>query len=233
MIKYLAALFFFQSFAFAEYHSQVGQDRIVNETFFKNLRNGVFVDVGAHNGISLSNTYFFEKELDWTGLCLEPNPDVFSQLQNNRSCLCVCGCATSKGNEMKQFLKISGYAEMLSGLIDKFDAPHKSRIENELKVYGGSYEVIDVTCYNLNQLLEDAGIDHVHLLSLDTEGGEYEILQNFNFSKCQVDVITVEDNYRIYSFVQLLESRGFKLGKSIEQDLIFVNNNSPWIRYVD
>lgn len=224
MIRYLAAMLFFQTFAFAEYHSQVGQDRFINETLFKNFRKGVFVDIGAHDGIDLSNTYFFEKELDWTGLCLEPNPEVFKQLTNNRSCVCICGCASSEHNVMKQFMKISGPLEMLSGLVDKFDVEHKSRIERQLKEYGGSYEVIDVNCYNLNQILEEAGIDHIHLLSLDTEGGEYEILQNFDFSKCQVDVITVEDNYRIHPFVDLLKSRGFKLVQALEQDLIFVYN---------
>jgi FkbM family methyltransferase len=229
MIRYLIAACVFQVFAFAGYHSQVGQDQFINETFFKNFRNGIFVDVGAHNGIALSNTYFFEKELNWRGLCLEPNPEVFPLLTTNRSCLCICGCATTEHNVTKQFLKISGSLEMLSGLIDKFDDKHKMRIERQLKEFGGSYEVIDVKCYNLNQLLENSGIQHVHLLSLDTEGGEYEILENFDFTKCQIDVITVEDNYGIHPFAQLLENRGFRFVKSLEQDLIFINNNSSWI----
>lgn len=226
MIKHLTfLLLFLQSFAFATYYSQCGQDKFVNETFFKNHKNGVFVDVGAHNGISLSNTCFFEKELAWSGICLEPIPSVFEQLQKNRNCFCICGCVATEHSIVKQFLKISGPLEMLSGLIDKFDPQHKRRIEFELKQYGGSYEVIDVPCYNLNQILEEAGISHIDFLSLDTEGGEFEILHNFDFSKCQIDVITVEDNYKIHPFISFLRSNGFDFVKSLEQDLIFVNKN--------
>ncbi|MGL4348373.1 MAG: FkbM family methyltransferase [Chlamydiales bacterium] len=63
----------------------------------------------------------------------------------------------------------------------------------------------------------------MHFLSIDTEGGEFEILQNFDFSKCQVDVITVEDNYQTHSFIPFLESRGFAFVTALGQDLIFIN----------
>ena len=36
-----------------------------------------FVDVGAHDGISSSNTGHFEIDLGWDGICIEPNPLVF------------------------------------------------------------------------------------------------------------------------------------------------------------
>lgn len=226
MIQYLFCMFLVHSLVFSEYYSQCGQDKFVNETFFKNHRHGVFVDIGAHNGISFSNTYFFEKELEWTGICVEPIAHVFNQLQKNRTCLCICGCiSTDDHNSMHSFLQISGYPEMLSGLIDKFDPKHLSRILHEIQEYGGSYKIIDVPCYNLNKILEDAGIHHVNFLSLDTEGGEFEILQNFDFSKCQVDVITVEDNYRIHPFISLLADKGFEFVTALNQDLIFVHNN--------
>lgn len=227
MIKVLSVLLLsFQSLCFSQYYSQCEQDKFVNENLFKYRKNGVFVDIGAHDGISLSNTYFFEKELGWSGVCLEPMPHAFEQLQKNRNCLCICGCATSEHNVIKQFLKISGplyHHEMLSGLIDKFDQQHINRIDRLIKNRGGSYEIIDVNCYNLNKILEEAGINHVNFLSLDTEGGEFEILKNFDFSKCQIDVITVEDNYKVHPFISFLESKGFNFVKSLEQDLIFVN----------
>lgn len=223
MIKYLIYIFFVHSLAFSEYYSQYGQDKFVHETFFKNYKGGVFVDIGAHDGISLSNTYFFEKELDWTGICLEPIPHVFDQLQKNRNCLCIRGCAGTEHNAIQHFLQISGYSEMLSGLMDKFDPRHIDRIMHEVKEYDGSCEIIEVPCYNLNKVLEDAGINHVHFLSLDTEGGEFEILQNFDFSKCQIDVITVEDNYKMDPFIPFLTSKGFVFVMALGQDLLFIN----------
>ena len=63
------------------YYSQCKQDQYINESFFKGKDSGVFVDIGAHNGISLSNSYFFEKELGWNGVCIEPMPEVYSELK--------------------------------------------------------------------------------------------------------------------------------------------------------
>lgn len=44
------------------YHSQESQDRYLDENIFKGFRNGTFVDVGAHDGLTINNTLFFEKE---------------------------------------------------------------------------------------------------------------------------------------------------------------------------
>jgi len=215
---------FLQATCFAKYHSQCGQDQYVNEALFKNIRNGVFLDIGAHNGISLSNTYFFENELGWTGLCMEPIPEVYTQLTKNRRCICVQGCA-ARETYVGKFLRISGPLEMLSGLIDEYDPKHTERIQRQLAEYGGSYEIIPVQCYNVNDLLEKNGIRHVNFLSLDTEGGELKILQSIDFSKIQIDVITVENNYNDPRFIPFLESKGFKNVHALEQDLIFVHKN--------
>ena len=65
------------------YYSQAGQDEwVVN--FFKSKKNGFFLDIGAHNGIYINNTYYLEKNLEWTGLCIEANPIIFEELRNKR-----------------------------------------------------------------------------------------------------------------------------------------------------
>src|SRR3974390_100826 len=71
------------------YYSQIGPERNLKGGAFCGKRNGVFVDVGAYDGISFSNTLMFERELGWTGLCIEPNPDVFPRLIENRSATCL------------------------------------------------------------------------------------------------------------------------------------------------
>ena len=55
----------------ARYFSQAGQDRYLNEQFFKNKRNGTFVEIGGHDGWTGSNCVFFEKVLNWTGIVVE------------------------------------------------------------------------------------------------------------------------------------------------------------------
>ena len=65
------------------FKSQYGQDQFV-DTWCNSREGGVFVDVGAHDGVTLSNTWFFENVRKWTGLCIEPIPEIFNQLKENR-----------------------------------------------------------------------------------------------------------------------------------------------------
>jgi FkbM family methyltransferase len=209
----------------AEYHSQCKQDEYINNKFFKNKHNGVFLDIGAHDGIIYSNTCFFEKELGWKGICLEPIPEVYEQLIRNRNSVCIKGCATYDGIKAKDFLRITGPLEMLSGLIDSYDSEHVERIERQLTEYGGHYEVIRVPCFNINEILNEYGISRIDFLSLDTEGGEYHLLQNIDFDRFKIDVIAVEDNYHKYPFVEFLTEKGYFLDARLEQDLIFIHKN--------
>ena len=81
------------------YHSQHGQDRFVADLLFHSKRGGVFVDVGAYEGITFSNTLHFEREFGWTGIAVEPHPASFAELAASRNCL-VSNCCMSpfRGN---------------------------------------------------------------------------------------------------------------------------------------
>lgn len=99
----------------AEYYSQYGQDQFVHEKFFKDKKDGVFIEIGAYDGKNLSNTFFFEKELGWEGICIEPLPHVYQILKQNRSCTCIQGCIAEKNGSVS-FMQVSG-VEMLTSII--------------------------------------------------------------------------------------------------------------------
>ena len=56
-----------------QYKGQEGQDKWANEHIFHGRRNGVFVDLGCYDGVTYSNTWYFERVLNWSGVCVEPN----------------------------------------------------------------------------------------------------------------------------------------------------------------
>jgi len=62
------------------YYAQFYQDRIMNENYFKNKTRGFFLEVGAYDGEINSNTLFFEKSLNWTGILIESNPKKYGNL---------------------------------------------------------------------------------------------------------------------------------------------------------
>ena len=67
------------------FNSQGGQDVYLEENVFKGYKNGIFVDVGAHDGISINNTLYFEQTNDWKGINVEPLKEVYQKL-NFSSC---------------------------------------------------------------------------------------------------------------------------------------------------
>jgi FkbM family methyltransferase len=190
------------------YSSQCGQDRWLVENMFPGLRNGVFVDIGAHDGISFSNTFYIEKHLGWSGLAIEPMPDVFERLSRNRDCIKVNGCISDRSGKAS-FRKISGYSEMLSGLVEQYDPRHLQRIEREIGAHGGSMEEIEMACYRLNSLLEEHGLLDVDYLNIDVEGAEYGILRSIDFSAVNIKVCGIENNYRDYRIPKLMKANGF------------------------
>ena len=52
---------------------------------FMNFDSGYYVELGANNGISFSNSLYFERYKGWTGLLIEPAPEHFKELMLNRA----------------------------------------------------------------------------------------------------------------------------------------------------
>lgn len=92
------------------FYSQAGQDKWVLE---KIGSRGFFVDVGAYDGIESSNTYALELA-GWKGICIEPNPEAFAKLENNRHSINVMAAAGAEGvNQLKElFAKLFRWLEI-------------------------------------------------------------------------------------------------------------------------
>jgi FkbM family methyltransferase len=186
-------------------YSQFKQDKFIYENYFQNKTNGYFVDIGAHDGITFNNSKFFE-ELGWNGVCIEPNPKVFLQLEKIRTNKCV-NKAISDKIETAKFFQIIGNSDMLSGLVGEFTQPAIARINNELQLYSDNFDYIDVECDLFENIVDQTQID---FLSLDTEGNELKILQTIDFNKFNIDVITVENNDYDNKFLNFLTPKGYK-----------------------
>ncbi len=206
------------------YYGQCQQDKYLNEAYFKNKRRGTFVEIGAHNGVAYSNTKFFE-DLGWKGICIEPIPEVFEELKTNRKALCIQGCISDKPGKAK-FLHVKG-PEMLSGLLNKYEAEHLKRVHREVAEVGseGGTEVIEVDCFLLNDILEQTKTYHVDLLSIDTEGGELGIIKSIDYDKFDIDLIDVENNYNCPEIKTFLTSKGYSLVINTGWDEIYKKNS--------
>lgn len=208
-----------------KFQSQCGQDKYLDKRIFRKKRNGFFLDIGAHNGKTYSNTWFFEKSRGWNGICVEPIPEVYAELEKNRDCIKVNGCI-AKEPGIQKFLRVKGElvdTEMLSGLLDNYDPRHLERIDREIEEYGGGKEEIEVRCYNVNTLLKENNISIVDYVSIDTEGNELDILESIDFQAVKFLSFTIENNYADARVRAFMESKGYNFLKTIEQDELFLH----------
>lgn len=188
------------------FHSQVGQDRFVFERYFADRRPGRFLDIGAYDGAEYSNTLFFEEELGWQGICIEPLPDVFARLKVNRKSICLNCCIADYDGE-GEFLDVAGAgdARMFSGLIDAYDPRHMARIG----MFSQGGRNLQLPVRRLSPILDEYGFSEIDYCSIDTEGSEFPILQTIDFRRYRFSVMSIENNYADARIPALMTANGF------------------------
>tara|TARA_B110000971_G_C19939754_1_gene468169 strand:+ start:297 stop:1049 length:753 start_codon:yes stop_codon:yes gene_type:complete len=164
--------------------SQFGQDLFVlNELNFK--KNGFFVEFGATNGINGSNTYLLENRFNWRGILAEPAKIFYNELNKNRKCFIETNLVWK--NSKSRLLFHEDFAGGLS-TIKKF-IDHDTQIRKKNKEY-----ILETI--SLNDLLVKYNAPKIiDYLSIDTEGSEFNILNNFDFNKYKFRIITCEHNF--------------------------------------
>jgi FkbM family methyltransferase len=213
------------------FYSQEKQDQLLETHVFKGFKRGVFVDVGAWDGVTYNNTLFFERERQWTGLNLEPLPDKFQELVVNRPACTNLNLAVSDREGEADFLAMTGYTSMLSGLQDNYDPRHLQRIANETAEMKTESALIKVSVKRLDTIFREHDIRRVHYLSVDAEGSEFKILQSIDFRSTFIDVIGFEANYAetAQEILQYLTSNGYRrLPIANANDVFMIHSGSPF-----
>jgi len=192
------------------FYSQEKQDEYLEMNIFKGFKNGFFVDVGAYDGKHINNTLYFEETNQWTGINIEPNPSIFPCLVSNRSSINL-NCAVCNHDGETEFYLNHGYTAMLSGIKETFDERHVHRLQYENSIMGSTTQVVTVPTKKLETIFKEHSVTHVHYLSIDVEGGEFEVIQSIDFDKVFIDVIAFENNYEDTSvpILAYLESKQY------------------------
>ncbi len=183
--------------------SQIKQDLFVlSELNFK--KDGFFVEFGATDGVSFSNSFLLEKEFGWNGILAEPGKCWHDDLFRNRNAFIEKDCVWSETDKELIFNEVE--KSSLSTIVGFGEDDNHSTSRTK----GKKYKVKTISLLNLLEKYNAPQI--IDYLSIDTEGSEFTILQNFDFNKYAFRTITVEHNYsplrqKIYD---LLTSKGYK-----------------------
>lgn len=173
-----------------KYQSDILIDKFINEIIFKNKKDGFFVEIGSLDGIIFSNSYIFEKYLNWNGVCVEPDKRWHEEITNNRKCNLSFNAISDNSNKIVEFCL------------------HKSGGESFVKseqrewIYDSDViETIQVETKTLTDLLDEFNSPKlIDWISIDTEGSEIKILKRFlNDKKYDINFINIEhtDNEEI------------------------------------
>lgn len=153
----------------------------------KQKRAGYFVEFGACDGLTFSNTFLLENLFGWQGALAEPARVWHDKLRANRHCFITDRCVYKEDGRKVAFNEVS--APELSTL----DALSSLDYHAQARQNGTRYEVETIS---LKSFLVAANAPKtIDYMSIDTEGSEADILESFNFSEYDISLVSVEHNY--------------------------------------
>ena len=158
---------------------------------------GFFIEAGANDGVSQSNTLFFEKHYQWTGLLIEPVPELAKRCQRNRPDCTVVNTALVPFDFPAKTIEM--HACNLMSLVKgamKSDEADLEHIERGCQVQSIEAYDVEVPAIALSDLLDRHSIKQVDFLSLDVEGFELSVLKGIDFARHAPKWMLIEARFR-------------------------------------
>lgn len=154
------------------------------QKYFPDKTDGVFVDVGSHDGYSFSNVWGLA-QAGWTGVCFEPIPELFDKCEQtyiNFDDVAVLNDCIGNCDEM---------VKLYTG-----ENPTIDEETVQLSPWGSKYdesEFISSKCYKLDSILPWCGVKpNFQVLSIDVEGAELQVLEGFSWKEWKPKMIIIE-----------------------------------------
>lgn len=188
----------------------------LRRAFFSDTERGYFVEVGANHPERSSQTFDLERS-GWTGVLIEPQPDLAEELRQRRSAKVYAeGCSSRANSGSRMTLHLAGGHS-------SFD---KSLNLAEIKPHGA----IEVPVRTLDQLLTDAGIPYIDFISIDVEGHELEVLDGFDLARWRPRLILIEDLILHLRLHRSLTQRGYRwLRRTGINNWYVPSDKLPWL----
>ncbi len=171
----------------------VGFNKIFS--FLSNTKDIVyFVQVGAMDGVSYDPIHEYVKNFNWSGILIEPLPDMMIRLKDNYSdCknLIFENVAISEKSEVKNLYRVE------AEVIKSQNFPHwlqgmSTFVEGKLDDYNPFVVTQPVQCEPLMSILNKHNLPRIDVLQIDTEGFDYKVFKQFDFDKYRPSVINIE-----------------------------------------
>jgi FkbM family methyltransferase len=194
-------------------HAQDSEDIWIYENYFYGMTHGVVMESGALDGDLFSNSFLFEKYLNWTTINVEADPMNYNNLRLNRQdAINVNGALCSEPRLLHyssySVIPVRGFIEFMSeSFIKQWHGP----------IYNKKVAIEDlptVQCVSAKVLMRTLNVKHIDLWILDVEGAEESVLKGTDFDEVRINMVAMEcDEHDIAKNsrkTDILEANGFK-----------------------
>lgn len=174
---------------------------------YLSYRNGYYVDVGAFDGRSSSNTYHLEKSLGWGGVLIEPVMHQYFRSKQIRSSQNRFFNAACVSKDYKEDTVELLYSATMSTIVTRGDEKKALAWAEEGAQYLSRAESVERTWSRARTLesilIESNSPRTIDLLSIDVEGNELAVLEGIDFSlwKFKYIIIETKENSESFSFL--------------------------------
>ena len=165
---------------------------------YLNFSDGFFIELGAHDGITQSNTFYYEKKYNWKGILIEPVPKLFNyckKYRSNKNLYFCNACVSFDFNKDKVKLI---YSNLMTTAVDltSDDYRKKHLADPELNFFEKN-NYFYANARTLNSILKESKAPNIiDFFSLDVEGAEFDVLYGIDFSIYNFKYIIIEtDNF--------------------------------------
>lgn len=165
--------------------AQYGEDRILRWTFPRS--DGVFVEIGAADGVENSNTWWCE-QIGWRGVLVEANPVAAAACARNRTSTVVHCAVSAPGSPPTVRLRVARDMQQLSS-VDPDSLMWRLHGVHDV-------EEVEVPARTVDDVLaEHLGGAHPDFVTIDVEGHEWPVLQGFDLDRWQPQLVLIERNF--------------------------------------
>ena len=167
--------------AYGPKHETEREEEWMIRDFFKDRRNGYFVDVGANHYRFTSKTYYLETTLGWSGLAIEPQRQYALDYVKYRP-----------RTKFLPYFVSDGSGGMAQFYVIKSSPTVASSDHDFITHFGQPDEIQTVPTVTLSDLLDRESVKVVDFLSMDVELSEPQALQGFDIERFKPALVCIE-----------------------------------------
>lgn len=179
-------------------YSQNGEQKIILD-YFKDSYNGVLLDIGANDGITLSNSRALI-EKGWRGVLVDPAPSVFPLLSRNCEGYPVDTCNCAIGPQTGRMTLHESDSHLVNGENNNLGLLSTLKL-SEIDRWKGTqvFTPVEVNCFTWKDFCEVVGIENAtfDFITIDAEGLDYEILSQIDLTETKMVCVEWNGNKEV------------------------------------